>query len=77
MDRAGEVSLSLSALCILILANWELSAANSIAVGGGAVVDAAAATSDGVGGGAGGKREERGRSESESSICSKYFLAFA
>ena len=63
MDRAREVSLSLRAFCNFAnLANWDFNAANSRAVGGGADAD------EGVGGGAGGKREERGSSESESSI---------
>ena len=58
MNLAGELSLSLSAFCSL--ANWDLSAANSIAVGGGASAEAAAATGRGAGGRAGGRREERG-----------------
>ena len=66
MDRAGEVSLLLRAFCNL--ANWDFNAANSSAVRGGADAVAASATGEGVGGGAGGKREERGRSECESSI---------
>ena len=75
-DALVDVSLS---MVFCNLANSDFNAANSRAVGEGAdaVAGAAAATGEGGGGGAGGKREERGRSERESSFCSKYFLAFA
>ena len=72
---AGLLALALISFCNFV--NSRFSAANSRAVGGGADAVAAAATGGEGGGGGGGKSEERGRSESESSICSRYFLAFA
>ena len=57
------------------MTSWDLRAANSMAVGGGAGADAAAAKDEGVGGRAGGNRDEVGRSDMERSSWSRYFLA--
>ena len=72
MDLAGELSLSLSAFCIL--ANWDLSAANSIAVGGRAGAVAAAAIDEGVSGRAEGSRDDMGRSVIERSNWRRYLF---
>ena len=77
---AGLLAFAFISFCNLFSSFFK--AAKSDAVGGGADAVAAAAT-DGsgreTGEGEGGvaKREERGRSERERSICNKYFFAFA
>ena len=58
VDLIEEVSLSLIVHCIL--AYWDFSTANLIAVGGGAGAVAIAATGYRTGGGAIGRGEERG-----------------
>ena len=63
IERAGEVSLSSLVFCNL--ASWDLRAANSMAVAGGAGAVAAAAT--GKGGRAGDRSDDRGKSVIERS----------